>query len=278
MRAALLVLGALPLMAADYVVANRPVVNMFSKATEEADVVSQAIFGTNAAVVDAETPGWLRIRTPDQYTGWARADAFTRREQPYAISKAAAVVNLFAHIYRDQSVTRHQPLLTVPFETRLELGDQANSRWLQVQLPDGRTGWVQSGDVALHAERMGVAATIELAKRFMGLPYTWGGTSSYGYDCSGFTQMLMRSMGAVMPRDAHDQAEWDGVTQVDKSELQAGDLLFFGPSAKKITHTGMYIGEGQFIHATTHIRPVVQISRLADEHWTNLFVAARRLK
>ena len=60
--------------------------------------------------------------------------------------------------------------------------------------------------------------------------------------------------------------------------VQAGDLLFFGSSPKNITHTGMYIGEGQFIHDVTNGHPVVQISKLEDEPWTRLLVACRRVK
>ena len=90
--------------------------------------------------------------------------------------------------------------------------------------------------------------------------------------------MLERSRGIFMPRDADQQAAWDGVVQVDRKDLQAGDLLFFGESEKKITHTGMYIGNGEFIHDTTNTHPLVQISRLDDEPWTKLLVAARRVK
>jgi len=65
---------------------------------------------------------------------------------------------------------------------------------------------------------------------------------------------------------------------VDRKDLQPGDLLFFGSSAKHITHTGMYIGDGQFIHDTTHDHPGVQISRLDDQPWTRILVACRRVK
>jgi len=54
--------------------------------------------------------------------------------------------------------------------------------------------------------------------------------------------------------------------------------LYFGSAPEKITHTGMYIGDGQFIHATAHEKPVIQISRLTDPHWSQLLVAIRRLK
>ena len=65
---------------------------------------------------------------------------------------------------------------------------------------------------------------------------------------------------------------------VSRKDLQPGDLLFFGSSPREITHTGMYIGDGQFIHDTTNGHPVVQISRLDDELWTRLLVSSRRVK
>ena len=114
--------------------------------------------------------------------------------------------------------------------------------------------------------------------RFLGLPYTWGGTSSFGYDCSGFTQMLCRRLGARIPRDADVQAAWPGVVPVKREDLAPGDLLFFGSAADHITHTGMYIGDGKFINATTWVHPVVQICDLGDPHWAHLLVACRRLK
>ena len=125
---------------------------------------------------------------------------------------------------------------------------------------------------------MSIAETLEFSKRFLGLPYTWGGTSSYGYDCSGFSQMLGRRRGVNMPRDAQPQADWSGVVAVERKDLQPGDLLYFGSSDKKITHTGMYMGDGKFINATTHLTPMVRIDDLNEEHWTKLLVAARRVK
>jgi cell wall-associated NlpC family hydrolase len=74
------------------------------------------------------------------------------------------------------------------------------------------------------------------------------------------------------------QAAWSGLIAVERKDLQPGDLLYFGGSMAKITHTGMYLGNGEFIHDTTHDHPGVQISRLDDAPWTTLLVAARRVK
>jgi gamma-D-glutamyl-L-lysine dipeptidyl-peptidase len=257
-----------------------PVANMYSKASEESDVVSQAIYGSNVAVLE-ETSGWARVRTPDQYSGWMPAPALRKVKGDSAHGRVVQVESLFANLYRETDVTQHQPVLTVPFESRLEVvaegtGDDAG--WLKVRLLDGREAWIQSSDVVADPKPLTIEQSIVLAKRFLGLPYLWGGRSSYGYDCSGFTQMLVRSRGINMPRDADLQAAWEGMEVVDRKALRAGDLLFFGAGPDKITHTAMYIGEGEIIHATTHGHPVVQISRLDDQPWTRILVASRRVK
>jgi gamma-D-glutamyl-L-lysine dipeptidyl-peptidase len=256
----------------------RPVVNMYSKPSEAADVVSQAIYGSNAAVIE-QREGWARIRTADEYTGWTQLAAL-KVGPPYAAAGQVATVNgLFAHIYREADVTAHAPMLTVPFETRLEItGGERQARWQQVRLVDGRVGWLQAGDVTFDNAPLSNAEMLALSRRFLGLPYTWGGTSSFGYDCSGLVQMLERRHGVMLPRDAGPQADSSVLKPVSRADLAPGDLLYFGASPQRITHTGMYLGDGQFISATTYQTPVVRIDRLDDPHWTHLLVAMRRVK
>jgi cell wall-associated NlpC family hydrolase len=81
-----------------------------------------------------------------------------------------------------------------------------------------------------------------------------------------------------MPRDAAPQARWDGLVPIERKDLRPGDLLYFGKSVERITHTGLYIGEGRFVNATTHERPMVRIDDLEDAHWKQLLVACRRPK
>jgi cell wall-associated NlpC family hydrolase len=168
----------------------------------------------------------------------------------------------------------------VPFETKLEVTSPpaAGGRWIAVRLPDDHAGWIQSGDVGFDVKPLDIPAMLALARKFLGSPYTWGGTSSYRYDCSGFAQMLERRRGVPMPRDAGPQADWSGVVPVDRKDLQPGDLLYFGGSAKHITHTGIYLGDNRFISATTHETPMVRIDDLSDPFWTRLLVAQRRVK
>lgn len=269
-----------------------PVANMYSHPSEKADVVSQAIYGSNVTLLVARGE-WSRIQTSDHYRGWvpSRHLRVLLVGDGYATSgPTVEVQSLFANIYNEPDVTVHKPLVTVPFETRLEVAPEDTTTtkktmkkkvpegWLQVRLPVLANGWIQSGDVVSDPKPLSIPESIELAKRFLGIPYLWGGSSSFGFDCSGFTQMLVRARGVNMPRDADKQAAWSGVVSVERKDLQPGDLLFFGSSAKDITHTGMYIGDGQFIHDTTNGHPVVQISKLDDQPWTQLLVACRRVK
>jgi cell wall-associated NlpC family hydrolase len=264
------------------------VANMYSSPSDKADVISQAIYGTNVNLVVARGE-WSRIQTPDHYKGWvlSRHIRILLTGNGYANSAPTVQVqSLFANIYAEPDITKHKPVVTVPFETHLEVvADTATKNakavpegWLQVHLPDLRSAWVQTGDVISDPKPLSIPESIELAKRFLGIPYLWGGRSSFGFDCSGFTQMLVRARGINMPRDADQQAAWSGVAAVQRKDLQPGDLLFFGSSAKQITHTGMYIGDGHFIHDTTNEHPVVQISRLDDDPWSKLLVACRRVK
>jgi gamma-D-glutamyl-L-lysine dipeptidyl-peptidase len=280
----------------------QPVLNMYSKPSLDADVVSQAIYGANVAIVERQE-GWARIRTFDDYAGWAPLPAL-RIGAPYpANGRVAEVRSLFAHIYREASVTKHAPLVTVPFETKLEVGSGPSSAaglagggvdadaskspparpaalpdWISVRLPDDRSGWVQAGDVAFSAPKLTIPEMLEFGRRFLGLPYTWGGTSSFGFDCSGFTQMLERQRGVFLPRDAQPQANWSGAAPIDRQDLAPGDLLYFGSSDKHITHTGVYLGSGKFVNATTYQTPAVRIDDLNEPRWTKLLVAIRRVK
>jgi hypothetical protein len=275
-----------PLLAASWmsaatVVVLRPAANLHAEPNADSEVVSQAIYGANLEVIEDKN-NWSRVRGADEYMGWIHKAWVLRSDQPYAASGRVAVVSsLFASVYRETSVTRHAPIVTVPFETKLEvIGDSTagDERWLQVRLPDQKTAWMLNGDTNTNSEKLSVRAMVDLSRQFLGLPYLWGGTSTFGFDCSGFMQMLERQRGVTMPRDTGLQADWPGVTPVERSSLRVGDLLFFGSPDKKINHTGMYLGNGEFINATRHLKPVVQICKLSDPHWSKAYVTARRVK
>ena len=115
---------------------------------------------------------------------------------------------------------------------------------------------------------------IALSKRFIGLPYTWGGMSPLGLDCSGFAQLVYKMSGIPILRDAGIQMTQSGLVEVPKGQEKPGDLVFFGRAVDRISHVGMMIEDGNFINATTSGAPIVQIDRLAEERWMKIYQGA----
>jgi len=117
---------------------------------------------------------------------------------------------------------------------------------------------------------------VEFARQYLGTRYVFGGTTPAGFDCSGFMMYIMRNFDISLNRVSRDQAR-NGV-HVNRSDLQPADLVFFAasPGGSHITHVGMYIGGGHFIHASTW-NTGVRISDLNSAHHSVRFVTARRV-
>lgn len=259
-----------------------PVVNMYAQPSDASAVVSQATLGTRVQALRRRA-GWTLAETPDRYRGWIRSAALRpdRRDQPLA-----EVRNLFANIYPARDVTARAPIAVLPLLSRLEVIGGRDGRvreggaapeWLRVRLPDGRIGWAQSGDIRSFGDvEGGPAGPLATALRFLGLPYLWGGTTPFGVDCSGLVQLAHRVHGVHLPRDADLQFADRRLTQVPRGRIRAGDLVFFGPRRRAITHVGIALGPGAFLSATTRSGPLVRIDRLTDPYWRKLFLGARR--
>ena len=117
---------------------------------------------------------------------------------------------------------------------------------------------------------------VYFAMDYLGSKYVYGGASPSGFDCSGFVSYVYKSFGYTLTRNATGQYKNDGV-KIAKSELSAGDLVFFSSNGgSSITHVGLYIGDNEFIHASTPSSGVV-ISRLDSTYYLNVWYGAKRI-
>ena len=119
----------------------------------------------------------------------------------------------------------------------------------------------------------GQRTIIQLAYSFLGIPYRWGGTTGDGMDCSAFVQKCYRAAGLGLPRTAAEQMTRGVPVPVD--QLQTADRLYFANSNGRVSHTGIYLGNGYFIHSSTNRRGVA-ISALTEEPYRHMYAGARR--
>ena len=118
-----------------------------------------------------------------------------------------------------------------------------------------------------------VTRLLNIARRFGGVPYVWGGETPAGFDCSGFVQYVFRQIGINLPRTADVQYELG--RKVLQSELQPGDLVFFETYEPGASHNGIYVGDGNFIGANSGTG--VAVASLASPYWSTRYLGARRL-
>ncbi len=252
---------------------------------ETSPVDSQAILGERLDVL-SDAPGFAKVRAGDGNVAWIPERSIRRgAPAPPATGKLARVTSNFAHVYTTPSFTKERPLLSAPVGAVmafLEDEETAGFSWIRVSLPDGRVGHVARPDVAVVSpgERPPLRSPstwIALGKRFLGAPYTWGGTTPAGFDCSGLVQRILSEQGVTLKRNSWEQAFQDPqLAPVAFEALRPGDLLFFG-TENRIDHEALWIGDGTVLQSTRHGVPGVQVTPFDSPFLKPLFRYARRL-
>jgi len=243
---------------------NVSVCNIRFFSSYDAEMVSQALMGTPVKILKQEK-GWLLIQTPDLYLGWVDNDAIEAKSiddyDNWRSSSRLFYTAKTGDIYWD--ATEKRVISDIVAGCLVEITAEQKGGY-QVKLPDGRPGFIPE-EKGIPLDKLSVEAylnpenLVETAESFMGIPYLWGGTSSKGFDCSGFVKTVYYLNGMILSRDASQQFQ-NGIRIRRNSypdSLKNGDLLFFGSSNRgrpRVTHVGMYIGDTEFIHCSGMVR------------------------
>jgi gamma-D-glutamyl-L-lysine dipeptidyl-peptidase len=257
--------------------------NLRSRPEDISELVSQTLLGTPLKILDSVC-GWYRVQTPEQYIGWMDTAGLQRigqHEMDDWKKSNRYVFNRMTGLAFDAPDRKAEVVCDLVLDD-IFVAETKVRGFLKISLPDGRIAYVRKKDCISWADwgndQPQVRNIISVSKKLMGSPYMWGGASVKATDCSGFVKMVFYSQGLILARDASQQALYgDSIDFTNKNNLQAGDLIFFGCSAQHISHVGIYLGNGKFIHSSgrVHISSIIPGDMNYDRNRNN--VAARRI-
>lgn len=277
----------------NYAVVNLSVANMRSLPGYRHELGSQTLLGTPLKVYKRDENGWYLVQTPDNYIAWVEEGELllmNREEMASYVSRKKIIFTAEYGFSFSSPDTKSLRVSDLVAGNLLSVESEEGS-FYKVSYPDRRQAYVlksESEDFVqwLRTRRPTGENIVNTAKLFMGLPYLWGGTSAKALDCSGFAKTSYFLNGVILARDASLQALTgeDVDVSLGYSNLCAGDLLFFGEQGsptkpERITHVGIYMGNGEYIHESgmIHISSFDKASSKYDLRRHKSFVRARRI-
>ncbi len=268
---------------------NNSVSNIRAESKHASELVNQIFLGSPVRIFKKEND-WYLCQTPNQYIGWINEQDIVLKDQKKMreYQKAKKVIYNQQYGFSYQMPDENSQVISdLVLSNILEVTEEKGN-FYKIKYPDGRVAYVKKEETINAKEWLNRVPKeknlVATAKKFMGIPYLWGGFSPKAIDCSGFSSCIYLMNGIVLQRDASQQIRYGTkVSEVyDYKNLRPGDLLFFGRSEKeksKITHVAIYIGNSEFIHASGRVK-VNSMDKSRDnyiEEYPQRFAAAVRI-
>ncbi|AUC85115.1 glycoside hydrolase [Polaribacter sp. ALD11] len=276
-----------------FAVARNSVINIRSAPKHSAELGTQGLLGMSLKILDKEGD-FYRIQTPDSYISWVDRGGIYRMNKgefdTWNASKKVIFTKNFGYVYAKRN-SNSTIVSDITLGGLLKyLSEDAS--FYEVKYPDNRTGFIKKSEGIVYKNWLQKLQpskeNIEIAaKKLEGFPYLWGGTSSKGIDCSGFTKMVYLMNGFIIPRDASQQINAGKTVDANLTfdGLEKGDLLFFGTKAtttknQRVTHVGIWLGNNkmEFIHSAgnVHLSSMDSLQANYDEFNKNRYLGSKR--
>ena len=268
------------------------VVNLRANPNTTSKILTQLEKGAKVSVVGSEG-NWYQVTFSDN-TGWINENYILVRD----VSISAGVVTGSVVNVRSKPDVSAEILAKLSKGAIVEIYEQSGD-WYRISIGEDRYGWVHGDYITVKSDTVSRGLTTDVealisegsvilskgedlrqdivtyAKTLLGIRYVYGGSTTKGFDCSGFVSYVFKHFGITLDRTSRGMGSYG--TAVKKSELQPGDLVFFDTNGglNGINHVGIYIGNNKFIHASSYLNRKVTISYLSESYYSSHYMRAR---
>lgn len=257
-------------------------VRIRSAASTSSTVVATLNKGTAVAIISGPTNNWYKISYAGK-TGYV-SKSYLVKDQDGIFTSYGCVSSSGVNV-RSTASSSGSILATLSQGTSVKVTGYTGG-WYSVTCTYGTKGYIRSDFINLTSSSVTTSSlgtqVISTAKQYLGTRYVYGGSSPSGFDCSGFTMYVYNKYGYSLPHTASGQWQSTAGTKIySVSALKTGDLVFFcDPSrsnGKTCSHAGIYLGNGQFIHASSSKSGGVIISSLYENYYSGYFVGGKHI-
>lgn len=241
------------------------VASLRTKGAHSGEMATQALMGMPLRVLE-NSDEWSRVQTPDGYIAWVPSSSLAYKTpaemDAWRNSRRMVVTTPYqTRAYTTPTATGLRDVVTDLVLSNIVVATDSKPRKdrIEIELPDGRRGWVDASAVTpieeWAAQEFNPETILDIAYSMEGTPYLWGGTSVKSLDCSGLAKTSYLANGLILMRDASQQAlTGTRIEPENWRDCQAGDLLFFGTRNGRVTHVAIYDHDGSYVHSSGRVK------------------------
>lgn len=281
-------------------IVNTSVLNIRTGPSTFYNVIYKAKKSEKVSILEKNN-GWYKVKLSNGKLGWASSDYIkisqtnsnsneTVKNNPVSLSGQKGKVNVSSKLNLRKEASTSSSIITKLSNGQVVDLLEKNNGWYKVKLSNEQVGWASSGyinlykiesnkpvepDNGLKPQLNKVQEIVKKAHEQLGKPYVWGAEGPSSFDCSGLVHYVYGQHGIKTPRVSRDQYKVG--KSISQSNLQPGDLIFSSTDGSgKVTHVGIYVGEGKMIHAPNS-KGVVKKVDINSSYWQKSYIGAKRI-
>ena len=235
----------------EYIIVSVSVAPVHIKPKFSLEIVTQALFWEKLIIITKKN-NWIQIKQKDGYIGWIHS-FYTKNSKIYEeidflrnYENWYLVKNKLCEIKLDKNLNFY-----LSFGSVIPCRNINNT--FKTMFPNGKEYCIKKSALSTITKKNTIKTVLNLSEKLLGVPYLWGGKSSFGFDCSGFIQSVLNIMNINFPRDTNEQIKYKKLFQIKSNNIKPGNLIYFFDNNIS-THVGIFIDSSIFIHSSGYVR------------------------